>query len=354
MSRTVVRAKGPGVWTGNSLGSKEVVCFDLEKRHLDCLTAVLQSIRSKNLCIDSIDRDAINLSAIREELGVLNKTLHQGRGLLVVRGFPIDQFDLSELEVLFWCFGSQFGEPVSQSVLGDRLGHVIDVTDKDPNARGYRNSRELTLHTDLADCVSFMCIRKARAGGVSWFSSALTVHNEILETRPDLLNYLYKGYYWYRSGEHAENSSPVTPWRVPLFSEVDGWVSCRYVREYILEAGLREGGQVLSEKELEAINFFDAISHRDGIPIKFLLEPGEAVFINNLTVLHARTRFENFTDPACKRLLLRLWMTSASARPTKPELQIFDGDNEQGIPPQPGRTPSWVRHAPPQEMPGGQ
>ena len=351
MTQQYARVEGPGLWTGTSLGSKDALCFDLTPKHLDCLDNALKRVRASQLETQNVTADDLDLSPMRDDLDELNETVHRGRGLLVVRGFPVDRYSLTDLETLYWCFGIQFGTPVSQSVLGDRLGHVIDMTDTDPNARAYRNNRELTLHTDLADCVSFMCVRKARTGGVSWFSSALTVHNEILESRPDLLKYLYRGYHWYRSGEHADDSEPITPWRVPLLSECDGWVSCRYVRDYIIEAGVRDGGRPLSKEELEAIDLFDAISHREGVPIKFTLEPGEAVFINNLTVLHARTHFTSFDEPERKRLLLRLWMTSENARPTHPNLQVFDGDGEQGIPPQAGRTPSYVGQSAPQSIP---
>ncbi|MFT5113438.1 MAG: hypothetical protein ACI8P9_002769 [Parasphingorhabdus sp.] len=44
-----------------------------------------------------------------------------------------------------------------------------------------------------------------------------------------------------------------------------------------------------------------------------------------------------------KRLLLRLWTKMQNGRPTVPELKIFDGENEHGIPQQSGRTPSFAR-----------
>jgi len=35
--------------------------------------------------------------------------------------------------------------------MGERLDHIIDVTDKDPHAWAYRNRPELTPHTDPGD-----------------------------------------------------------------------------------------------------------------------------------------------------------------------------------------------------------
>ncbi|MBL6759598.1 MAG: hypothetical protein O2986_10360 [Actinomycetota bacterium] len=38
--------------------------------------------------------------------------------------------------------------------MGERLGHVINMTDIDPNARAYRRNDELTPHTDPADVLT--------------------------------------------------------------------------------------------------------------------------------------------------------------------------------------------------------
>jgi Taurine catabolism dioxygenase TauD, TfdA family len=46
------------------------------------------------------------------------------------------------------------------------------------------------------------------------------------------------------------------------------------------------------------------------------LQPGDMQIINNHVTLHSRTEFEDFGDPARKRLLFRLWLAPpASPRP---------------------------------------
>lgn len=330
-------------WRGADLAGKEAVCFDLNTKHIDALKQGLLKVRSKKLGTQDIRRDHFPLRALVNELAGLANEIQEGRGLVVIRGFPIDEFALDDLESIYWGLSTHFGTAVSQSVMGDRLGHVIDVTDTDPDARAYRNSRELSLHTDFADIVSFLCVRKALSGGVNWFASALSVHNEMFRTRPDLLEVLYRGFKWHRYGEEGKGATPLTPWRVPVFSSSEGSVSCRYIRDYIVEASVHEDGQPLSSFETEALDCFEEIAHREGMPVKFTLEPGEAVFVNNFTVLHARTAFKNSPAPASKRLLLRLWMAVPGGRPVVPEIQIYDNGREGGIPPQPGRTPSFGR-----------
>jgi alpha-ketoglutarate-dependent taurine dioxygenase len=42
-------------------------------------------------------------------------------------------------------------------------------------------------------------------------------------------------------------------------------------------------------------------------------EPGDIQFLNNSTILHARTAYEDFEEPERKRHLLRLWLTADNA-----------------------------------------
>ena len=78
-----------------------------------------------------------------------------------------------------------------------------------------------------------MCVRQARRGGYSQYASGLAVHNEILANRPDLMPVLYRGFPYHRRGEEASSAAPITPYDVPVFSNIDGHVSVFMVREII-------------------------------------------------------------------------------------------------------------------------
>ena len=108
----------------------------------------------------------------------------------------------------------------------------------------------------------------------------------------------------------------------------------------------------LTEQETAALDAFHAVAHRADVRTAFRLEAGEAVLINNLTVLHARTAFRDHDDPARRRLLLRLWLTVPGGRPVVPEIRIYDGGREGGVPPQPGRLPSYARRTEFERIPG--
>ena len=69
--------------------------------------------------------------------------------------------------------------------------------------------------------------------------------------------------------------------------------------------------------------------------LEFTLQPGEMYFINNYTILHARTAFEDFEEEDRRRHLLRLWLEVPHMRPVHPHIQ------SRGIEAVPGRTPSY-------------
>src|SRR6185503_6106896 len=121
-----------------------------------------------------------------------------------------------------------------------------------------------------------------------------------------------------RRGEEAPEDDPVTPYRVPVFSEMDGVFSCRYVRG-VIDKGAASLGTELTAFEKEALACFEETAQRDQVRFEVTLRPGEASLINNYEILHARTGFVDHDDPAKKRLLYRLWLEGRPPRPMRRE-----------------------------------
>ena len=250
----------------------------------------------------------------------------------------MDRCTVDETALMFWGIGLRLGRAVSQSVMGERLGHVINMTDTDPHARAYRNRSELSPHSDPGDIVSFLCIRPAPSGGVSRFVSSLSVFEEIRRERPELLAVLARGFRYHRFGEQGPEDDPITPHRIPVFSERDGLVSSRYVREYVEIAADEDPSIVLTDIDDEAIRVLEETANSPGLALDFTMAAGEAVVANNFTVFHARTAFTD--SPEHRRHLLRLWLAADPPRPVVPETRHYLG--EPGIPPQTDRTPSFA------------
>ena len=234
--------------------------------------------------------------------------------------------------------GLHFGTALSQSAEGERIGHVVDATKEEPTPRMFRSNLELRPHTDNTAMVLLACWNPAQSGGATILTSAASVHEQFRSRRPDLLELLYKGFHCHRRGEQGPAEEAVTPYRVPVFAQREGFLSCCYQRA-LIAAGHRELGLPLSPKELEALDLFDEIAMAPQNRLALSLQRGDILIINNYAVLHARTRFAEEREPQLRRHLVRLWLDADDFRPVPREFRLFPSAN--GIPPQPGRRCSY-------------
>ncbi|HXJ79832.1 MAG TPA: TauD/TfdA family dioxygenase [Candidatus Methylomirabilis sp.] len=327
----------PGAWKTTDFKSPRDYTIELTTAQLDDIDDAVRHVRASGLGLDDIDRSHFPLPSLAPVFERIRREITDGLGFVLVGHLPVERYTKDELGMIYWGLGTHLGRGLSQSVMGDRLGHVKDMSREDPNARAYRNKQELSPHTDLSDLVGLLCLRTSRVGGTSRLTSALAVHDAILAEHPHYLDRLYRGYVYHRRGEERPGDLPVTPHPVPVFCNVDGHVSVRYVRTYV-EAGMAAVGSPIDDFDREVLDFFERTSKRPDLMLEFTLEPGQMYFLNNYTVLHARTEFEDFDEEDRRRHLLRLWLEVPGMRSVHPHVHLFDG---QGIAPVAGRTPSY-------------
>jgi hypothetical protein len=270
---------------------------------------------------------------VESDLSRAYEEVRSGRGFVVVRGLPLER-GLERFIEAVRDVGSHFGELLSQNAQGERVGHVIDASAQDPTPRMYRSNLELRPHNDITAMISLACWHKAQSGGASVIVSAVTVHDEIRRRAPGLLAPLYRGYHYHRLGEQAPDEDPTTPYRVPVFAQRNGELSCRYQRMGIA-AGHRERGVPLTEEDVAAFNLFDEVARAPENRLSFSLERGDMIVINNYTVMHARTQFRNFPENERQRRLIRLWLDREDFRDVPREFNHFSAN---GVPPQEGAS----------------
>ena len=320
--RQPVRARS--AWRPADFPTPDAYSFTLGGAHFAAFDRALAANRAAGRKTEDLTVGDFGLDGIAGDVaGWRDEVLH-GRGFIVLREFPRDRYTDDDLGMLFFGLGTHFGRAVSQSSMGDKLGHVIDVGGKDRRERAYRSSRELTLHTDRCDVIGMLCLEKASAGGLSGYASVDTIYNDILASRPELLEPLFSGFRYHRRGEELPGEPIVTPYRVPVLSEAEGELSTVFLRAY-MEMAAKELGVPLSEREVAALDYFEEVGRRDDVTLNFMLEPGHAIFFNNCTLLHNRTSFEDDECRAQKRHLLRLWLMLDGRRPLTPDVHAYKG-----------------------------
>jgi hypothetical protein len=254
---------------------------------------------------------APRLHALRDE--VLN-----GRGFALLRGLPVQRWSLREAAIAFLGIGCHIGSARSQNAKGHILGHVKDMglSSDDPNVRIYQTHERQTFHTDSADIVGLLCLQVAKSGGHSALVSSITIFNEMRKRRPDLLPHLFAPIETDRRGEVPVGEKPY--FTIPTYNWHEGHLSAIYQRQYIESARRFADVAPLSPAQVEAFDLFDALSNDPALNFHMVLEPGDVQLVHNHTLLHDRTAFEDWAEPAKRRHLLRLWLAPQQARPLPP------------------------------------
>ena len=122
----------PCAWKGSDFASVDDFAFDLGPRHMAAFDAAVEAVKRRGLKAQHFGRDDFDLSPIADDIEAIFHELMEGRGIVVVRGFPVERYGVEDMGILYWGLGTHFGRAVSQSRMGDRMGDVIDVSGDNP------------------------------------------------------------------------------------------------------------------------------------------------------------------------------------------------------------------------------
>jgi hypothetical protein len=328
----------PSAWTSRDIGSRDRIAVVLQRRHVDALEKALARWAQRGEPLEAMTRADFDLTSIVGDIAAWLAEIQDGRGILFLDGFPIAGHANDRIAAMFYGLGLHLGRPLSQSVLGDRLGHVIDMSREKPDARSYQNREAMKLHTDFCDILGMLSIRTAADGGASRYVSAVAVHNAIATTRPELLEPLYRGFPFHLMGEEMHPGEAATSFDVPIFSVVDGFLSCIFSYGLAVK-GMAAKGRKLSNLQAAALEYLVETCHRPDLMLEFTIAPGQIVFANNLIALHGRTEVAN-TSQGPRRHLLRLWLAAERARPRVDAIDLYQCGG--GIPRSDARRPGYA------------
>lgn len=245
----------------------------------------------------------------------LRQQLLHGFGFSLIRGLLVERYTQREAATLFYGLGSHLGHARSQNAAGHILGHVRDVgkASTDTDVRIYQTHERQTFHTDSADVVGLLCLKQSKSGGESLLVSAVTIYNEFLNRRPDLLPRLFDPVGTDRRGEVPVGMAPF--FEIPVFSWFAGCLSVMYQRQYIDSAQRFPKAMRLTSEHVEALDLFDSLANDPALSFSMKLQPGDMQFVYNHSLLHDRMGFEDWAEPERRRHLLRLWLSTPGDRP---------------------------------------
>ena len=93
----------PAAWTAAQLGCRDTFGFGLDDRHIAASEAAAAGLREHGLtAFEDISHHDFPLDAIAEDVRAWRHEVADGRGLLLLRGFPVDRWSQEDTE-LVWC-----------------------------------------------------------------------------------------------------------------------------------------------------------------------------------------------------------------------------------------------------------
>jgi hypothetical protein len=295
-------------WTGATIDFRTDGLHTLSAAEVEEIDAALVYLHGLGeLDFPQITADIFPLPTLSRFFRGLRDELRFGRGFVLLRGIPRERYSTDDMARIYFGLGAHIGSPLPQSWQGELLGHVIDVSDIEPGARGYHMGGAQRFHTDSCDVVSLMCLQSARSGGASRICSAIAVHRRLERERPDLLQVLYDGFIFRRRDVDGEYGSGVLVKRVSVFARTGDEISVFLSGDYPNRA-VAAGDTVMTPLQREALDEVQRIAASPDTYLDMSIGEGDIQFLNNRLLLHGRTGYEDHHEMARRRHLLRLWL----------------------------------------------
>jgi hypothetical protein len=328
------------VWTDEDLRRSRDWMRTLTAAETDELDAALRAVQRRGLDWQAMTRDDFAIPRLAASLAEVSRELEDGRGLVLLRGIPVERYGEDELRIVYWGLGLHLGTPRYQNGKGELIGDVRDenrlygaVREVNPMQAGEprtsrnkaRSAGPLRFHTDRVDVVTLLCVRPAARGGLSKVVSAAAVYNTILARRPDLHALLCAPYYHVREGEAGGKQQYYT---MPVFGLRDGRLTSQYSRTFVENAQGLPGVPPLTAAQDEALDLWAEVCEE--LCYAMDMKAGDLQLLNNHVVYHARTTYEDDPAPDRDRFLMRLWLSMPSSRALPAGYEALWGSIEPG------------------------
>lgn len=308
----------PSAWYADDMRRRQHEwVYSLSEGDVAELEATTAAAAATGKRVEDITLEDFPLPTLGPKLRALLREVTHGRGFQLLSGVPVERWTQEQAILAYWGMGLYWGQVRPINKQGHLLGHIKDIG-LDPNApttRLYATSAPQPIHNDgPADVVTLLCLNQAKEGGASTWSSSITVYNEILRRRPDLLEVLAGPWYFDRKGEVPPGKQPF--FEIPVFNFHKGYLSVNFSSNYYLLSQRHAEVPRLTPAHLEAIKVFEEVALSPELRLDWVLRPGDVQLLSNHTALHSRQGFaDDPQDPRQQRHLLRLWVSPPEERP---------------------------------------
>ncbi|HEX6167253.1 MAG TPA: TauD/TfdA family dioxygenase [Acidimicrobiales bacterium] len=306
-------------WRADEVGDSYI--FRLTDEHVAELEAALVHAEARADDVLDITRDLFPLPTLGPELARITHELIDGRGVVLIRGVPVERYTKDRASAIYWGVGTHIGHPWPQNAKGHLLGDVTDQgrSASDPTSRGNElGGIALPFHSDGSDLVGLFCLDAGAGGGDSLVANAVTIHNDLVRAEPELAAALYEPFPYDLRGEQAPGAR--SWYTMPVFNRRLDRLFVRYIRPYIESSRRHDDAPRPSPLGRAAMDRLDAMCAEPQYRVAMGMQPGDMQFVNNYHVLHARDAYQDDRAAGNVRHLKRLWLeTEVLSDEEKPE-----------------------------------
>jgi len=327
-----------GAWYGADMARSNAWARPLGERERREIDAALDRVR--RIPLFEITQHDFPLAATADLLAGVSDELENGFGAVRITGIAVTRYGEDDLRRVFWGLCSHLGTAMYQNARGEIMGEVRDESRdaaptyvipqegrvKSSRARA-RSTGPLRFHTDRTDVIALICARNAKAGGVSKLASIVTIYNEILKRRPDLLEVLCRDF-WRSRPEDEDGGPGGRVFKMPVFGLRDGKLTCQYSRTFVEQAQEYPEVPRLTQDQIAAMDLLAEIA--EAVCLHAPFTPGDLQLLNNHVVFHGRTAYEDDATQAQDRLLFRLWLSVPNSRALPEGFDVLWGNIEPG------------------------
>lgn len=313
------------VWEGSQLQDYIV---HLSHDDLDAIRAAVIFFKLTRLPRGKISKDTFPLpKSLSKRLAQISKEVHSGKGVAVLRGLDHANLNDEEAVIAFAGISSHaFPLRATDSYADQTLSHVRDAThDKVPRwaknigLAGSKITSAMEFHSDrFSGDVLALHVRnegERGAGGEQFVSSFWKIFNTLLETDPAVLDTMATADWPFELKQ--KNRSPYLELGPTLFFS-RGKPMVQLVKAPLLGSPHipRDVGMPsLSPAQLHAIETVETLARR--FSTKLDRRQGDIQFINNLSIMHARSAY-GAGNQRSSRHLLRLFLRNPDDAWEKP------------------------------------
>lgn len=299
--------RGRAAWRGADLAQRDDWRVRLAADQIAELDRARAAARARGLTTETLTREEFPLPTLTEACRAWRTEVRDGRGFVLLRGLPAEEWGEADASLVYWGLGLHLGRPGAQNPQGELLGHVTNYGEEadNPNVRRYRTAGDIAYHCDLADAVGLLCLQTPRHGGASRIASSVSVYNELLARRPDLVARLYEPFLLDVRDEQKDGGLRHIP--VPPCRHADGRLRTFYHSDYFRSVTRHPDVPPFSADEQALLDLYEEIARSPELRLDMQFEVGDVQLLSNHVILHARTAYEDVPDEP--RHLLRLWLS---------------------------------------------